>query len=87
MIGEQPRSSGQAVSSSQWLSIAGLALTLAGAAILAWRDLRRVSARRATGGKSTMFDLEYGFRRPEAWIGFPLIAVGSVLQIIGVAVS
>ena len=68
------------MTTSQWLSIAGLALTLAGAAILAWRDLR--------GGRiGTFDDVLHGFPRLEARIGFPLIAVGSALQIVAVVIA
>jgi hypothetical protein len=65
---------------SQWLTIAGLTLTLAGAAILSITDLR--------GQRRTTWDDVYrGIPRLEARIAFPLIAVGSALQIAGVAVS
>jgi hypothetical protein len=64
---------------SQALSITGLALTLAGALVLAYRDLH---PRERTYGEAL-----YGFGRREAWIGFPLIAAGSLLQIFGIASS
>lgn len=65
---------------SQWLLIIGLALTLAGAAILSWTDIRG-------GRKLTYNDLNKGIPRLEARIGFPLIAAGSALQIAGVIVA
>lgn len=63
------------------LAIVGLALTLVGALVLAWRDL--------TAKKLTWDTLnsEPGERRRLAWVGFPLIAVGSIIQIIAVAIS
>lgn len=65
------------MSGSQWLSVAGLTLTLVGAAILSLRDLR--------GGRPTTWnEAARGFPRVEARLGFPLIAIGSALQIIGV---
>jgi hypothetical protein len=70
--------------SSDWIVVTGLALTAFGAGVLTWRDLRRTIGSRQTQGRSTQLDLETGFHRPEAWIGFPLILVGSVLQIAGV---
>jgi len=63
------------------LAIVGLALTLIGALVLAWRDL--------TAKKLTWDTLnsEPGKRRRLAWVGFPLIAVGSIIQIVGVAIT
>lgn len=63
------------------LAIVGLALTLIGALVLAWRDL---TAKKLTWD---ILSSEPGIRRKLAWIGFPLIAVGSIIQIIGVAIS
>jgi hypothetical protein len=63
------------------LLITGLAFTLAGALVLAWFDLRG-------GAKVTWDDAAHGMpRRREAQIGFPLIAIGSALQVAGVAAS
>jgi hypothetical protein len=71
------------MTASKWLLITGLALTLAGALILSWRDLRR-----GRGMKQPPWDdASRGFPRTEAKIGFPLIAVGSALQIAGVAIA
>lgn len=64
---------------SKVLSIIGLALTVLGALVLAYRDLR---PRRQTWDSAAV-----GFPRREAWIGFPLIALGSGLQIVGVVLS
>jgi hypothetical protein len=64
----------------KWMTVAGLALTLVGATILSWYDVR--------GGRNVTFaDEKVGFPRPEARLGFPLIALGSLLQIVGVALS
>ena len=64
---------------SKTLSILGLALTILGALVLALRDLRP---------REVNYDgVLQGFPRREAWIGFPLIAIGSALQIVGVALS
>lgn len=62
-------------------AIAGLALTLTGALLLAWRDL--------TAKKLTWDTLnsEPGARRRLTWVGFPLIAVGTMIQIVGVAIT
>ncbi len=66
---------------SKTLLICGLVLTLLGAVILSWRELRG-------GGVATIDDNERGFLRTrESRIAFPLIAAGAVLQIIGVATS
>lgn len=62
------------------VSIIGLALTILGALVLALRDLRRPR-------EATYDDVLHGFPRREAWIGFPLIAAGSALQIVGVALA
>ena len=63
------------------LLIVGLTLTLLGALVLAWRDL--------TAKKLTWDTLnsEPGARRRLAWVGFPLIAAGTVIQIVGVAIT
>jgi len=63
------------------LLIVGLALTLVGALALAWRDL---TAKRLTWDT---LNTEPGSRRRLAWIGFPLIAAGTVIQIVGVAIG
>lgn len=68
---------------SRALAIVGLALTLVGAAVLSLRDLRRGRGMK----KPTWEDLEHGLPRREAIIGFPLIALGSALQIASVATS
>jgi len=56
------------------LSLTGLALTFVGALILAWLDL--------TGKRRTWATLadEPLARKRAAWVGFPLIAVGTLLQ-------
>ena len=64
------------------LTITGLALTVLGALVLAWRDLRGVRGRVVTYG-----DVKAGLPRREAWVGFPLIALGSLLQIVAVALD
>lgn len=56
--------------------VAGLALTIAGAFTLSWRDL--------LGKAFSMSELGGPGRQRAAWVGFPLIAVGSVLQMTGV---
>lgn len=62
------------------LLIVGLALTTAGAFTLAYRDFRP-----KPGTYQTLY---YGFpRTKEAWISFPLIVLGTILQIVGVALS
>jgi hypothetical protein len=64
------------------LLIFGLALTLVGALGLSLRELRGGSS------KLTIDEMERGFPRAlEAWMGFPLIALGTALQIAGVATS
>ncbi|HET8893562.1 MAG TPA: hypothetical protein VFM96_05655 [Gaiellaceae bacterium] len=68
------------MTTGKWLTVTGLALTLVGAAILSLRDLRG-------GAPVTVGELNLGFPRREARIGFPLIVVGSALQIIGVVVG
>jgi hypothetical protein len=68
------------MTSSPWLTVVGLTLTLVGSAILSIRDLHG-------GGRVTVGDMSLGFPRREARVGFPLIAVGSALQIVGVAIS
>jgi hypothetical protein len=57
-----------------------VSLTILGALVLALRDLRRPR-------EATYDDVLRGFPRREAWIGFPLIALGSVLQIVGVTLA
>jgi hypothetical protein len=57
--------------------IVGLVLTLVGAAVLSYRDFRPRQ-------NLTYEDNRLGFPRREAWLGFPLIVLGSVLQIVGV---
>lgn len=56
----------------------GLGLTLLGALVLSWSDL--TGRRRVTWN-----DLGKGLPRREAWLGFPLIALGTVAQIVVVA--
>jgi hypothetical protein len=64
---------------SQVLSIAGIVLTLAGGGVLLYRDLHpRVR---------TYAEVLYGSPRREAWIGYPLIAAGAALEILGIASS
>jgi hypothetical protein len=70
------------VTVSRWLTVAGLALTLVGAAILSWGDLRGRSITNPTWD-----DLKRGLPRGEAKFGFPLIVVGSALQICGVVLD
>jgi hypothetical protein len=63
------------------LLIVGLSLTVCGALALSWRDLRG-------GGQATYDEVRRGLPRTgAAWIGFPLIAIGTTLQIIAVATS
>jgi uncharacterized membrane protein len=65
------------------LMIVGLVLTLFGALVLAWRDLRG-----GRGPKATYDDVLHGMPRTrQAWIGFPLIALGTLLQVIAVALE
>lgn len=57
------------------LLIVGLSLTVCGSLALSWRDLR--------GGRQATWE-EVGRGLPRtgaAWVGFPLIATGTVLQI------
>jgi hypothetical protein len=61
------------------LNIVGLSLILVGSTFLAWRDL---TAKRPTWSSQVA---EPSARRRAAWIGFPMIALGSALQIIAVA--
>jgi hypothetical protein len=69
------------MTTSKWLMVVGLALTLAGALILAWRDMRR-------GSDDESYErLLHGFPRTEARLGFPLIAAGSALQIVAVVID
>jgi propanediol dehydratase large subunit len=65
------------VSGAKIVSVVGLAVTIVGALVLAWRDLR---PRRTPWDQAAV-----GNPRREAWVGFPLIALGSGLQIVGVA--
>lgn len=63
------------------LLIVGLSLTVAGSLALSWRDLRG-------GGRATVGALERGLPRTgAAWVGFPLIAAGTALQIIAVVIG
>lgn len=62
-------------------SIVGLALTLGGALVLAWLDL---TAKRPTWDTLVT---EWERRRRYAWIGFPAIALGSILQIVAVVLD
>lgn len=60
------------------LTLLGLGLTLLGALVLSWSDLR--------GGKRrTWNDAAKGFPRREAWLGFPLIVIGTALKFVAVA--
>jgi hypothetical protein len=68
------------MSAAQTLTIVGVVLTVLGALVLAFRDLRRPRP-------ATYQDVFEGFPRREAWIGLPLIALGSGLQIVGVALA
>jgi hypothetical protein len=61
------------------LAISGLTLTIVGAFVLAWLDL---SGKRRTWATLVTEPAE---RKRAAWLGFPLIVVGSALQIAGVA--
>jgi hypothetical protein len=59
------------------LTLLGLGLTLLGALMLSWSDLR--------GGKRRSWnDAAMGFPRGEAWLGFPLIVIGTALQFVAV---
>jgi hypothetical protein len=60
------------------LTAAGLVLTLAGALVLAARDL----GFRRRFRPPTFRDLTEGLPRREAKVGFPLIAVGTLLQLL-----
>jgi hypothetical protein len=55
----------------------GLGLTLLGALVLSWSDLRG-------GRRVTWDDAAKGFPRREAWLGFPLIVIGTALQLVAV---
>jgi hypothetical protein len=70
------------VTGAKVASIVGLCLTIFGALVLSFRDLRGRRGRPATYG-----DVYSGFRRKEAWIGFPLIVLGSGLQVLGVVLN
>lgn len=58
----------------------GLGLTLLGAFVLSWADLRG-------GRRATWDDAAKGFPRREAWLGFPLIVIGTAAQIVAVALE
>lgn len=73
------------MTSAQWLTVAGLVLTIAGAATLAVRDVARYFSSRPRRGVSNQRDLTIGFHRPEAAPAFIVIAIGAALQIAGVA--
>jgi hypothetical protein len=65
------------MTASQCLTVAGLTMTLIGAAMLSWWDL-------VGGGKTTIGSLERGLPRTRSSrIAFPLIALGTALQIVG----
>jgi hypothetical protein len=66
---------------SKTLLIAGLSLTLFGALVLAWRDLIAKSPTWNSMGT------EWHSRKRLALFGFPMIGVGTILQIVGVALS
>jgi hypothetical protein len=68
-----------AVKPPEALALTGLALALLGALVLAWRDLTAKRVRWDTLNSEPLR------RRLFAWVGFPLIAAGSILQLIGVA--
>ena len=62
------------------LMLIGLALTLLGALILSWSDL--------AGHRKVVWDnLAKGLPRREALLGFPLIAIGTIVQMVAVAVE
>jgi hypothetical protein len=75
------------MSGSDWLLTIGLALTAIGAGVLAYRDLRRAIEARPRGGRLQLGEMPLLLHRPEAWVGFPLIVIGSLLQIVGVVVA
>jgi hypothetical protein len=63
------------------LLIVGLAFTVVGALVLAWADLT---------GKMPTYDTlitDWRRRRRYALIGFPAIALGTVLQVVAVALD
>jgi hypothetical protein len=66
---------------SKTLLITGLTLTVVGVLVLAWLDL---TARPPT--YDTLAS-EWQPRRRLAWLGFPMIGVGTIFQIVGVAFS
>lgn len=68
------------MSAAKTISVVGLSLTILGALVLAFRDLRRQRER-------SYNDVLHGFPRRETWIGFPLIALGSAAQIVGVVIA
>lgn len=68
------------MSAAKTVSIVGVVLSILGALVLSFRDLRRPRP-------ATYQDVYEGFRRREAWIGLPLIALGFGLQIIGVVLA
>lgn len=57
------------------LSASGITLTLVGAALLFYGEVRPPRA-------STWNDAKKGFPNPYAWQGFALIAMGSLLQLV-----
>jgi hypothetical protein len=58
-----------------------LSLTVCGSLALSWRDLHG-------GQQATWEAVKRGLPRTgAAWIGFPLIATGTVLQIVAVAIG
>lgn len=61
--------------------IVGLALTVAGALVLVWADLT------ATAPTWNSLVSDWKRRRQYALIGFPLIALGSAVEIVGLAIS
>ena len=68
-----------------WVTGAGLVLTLLGALILSARDLNL--GRYVRAPKPSYETLKEGFPRREAKWGFPLIALGTILQLVGLALS
>jgi len=63
------------------VSIVGLGLTVLGALVLAWLDL--------TAQQPTWDTLvtEWRRRRRYAWLGFPAIALGAVLEVLALAIG
>jgi len=59
-----------------------LSLTVCGSLVLSWRDLR------GGGQQATWEEVGRGLPRTcAAWVGFPVIATGTVLQIVAVAIG